>query len=143
MLDLLPSVVRKTKKRVGRGPASGKGKTSAKGHKGQNARSGGKRYAGFEGGQTRLMKRLPKFPGFASRQTPFQVVNLAKLEQFDNGTEVTFEILQQKGFIKDADKKVKILGDGSFTKKITVQCTAISASAKASIEKSGGKIQVQ
>lgn len=144
MQDMLPKVVHSQKKRVGRGAGSGKGKTSGRGHKGQNSRSGsGHRYAGFEGGQTRLTKRLPKFPGFKNPfKKHYQVVNLTKLEKLDDGTEVTVSLLRENGYISDTKGLIKILGDGQITKKLTINCHKVSKKAEEQITKAGGKIVI-
>lgn len=143
MLHQLPKVKYKTKKRVGRGMASGKGKTSTRGHNGQKSRSGKKMYAGFEGGQTRLMMRVPKLKGFNSpNKEMFQIVNIAKLEAFDDGTTITSQELADKGFIKEASKPVKILGNGKLTKKLTIKADRFSKSAIDQIQKAGGSYEV-
>ncbi len=132
---------RKEVKRLGRGPGSGTGKTSGKGHKGQNARSGGGVAIGFEGGQTPFFKRMPKrgFTNFTRRE--YAVVNIAALEKFDDGATVTPEILKEAGLVKKEYDGVKVLGNGTLTKKLTVKCDKVSASAKAAIEKAGGKVE--
>ena len=127
--------------RRGRGHGSGNGKTAGKGHKGQKARSGAPR-PGFEGGQMPLYRRLPK-RGFKNRNTKEIVdINLAALEVFDNGTEVTVETLLEKGIVKKAGDGVKILGNGELTKKLDVKVNAYSASAKEKIEALGGTAEV-
>ena len=120
--------------RVGRGAGSGNGKTAGKGHKGQKARSGGGVRPGFEGGQMPLQRRIPKrgFNNIFAKQ--FAIVNVSDLERFDNDTVVTEELLVQTG--------LKILGNGDLSKKLTVNATAFSASAKEKIEKAGGKAEV-
>ena len=133
---------RKTRKRLGRGMSSGLGKTSGRGHKGQYARSGHKHKAGFEGGQMRLVRRLPK-RGFKSMDPGVYVpVNVADLERFDNGTVVTPESLQASGLAKNAVEGIKILGTGALSKKLAVKAQAFSASAKAKIEAAGGTCEV-
>lgn len=133
---------RKTKKRLGRGTASGIGKTSGRGHKGQYARSGHKHKAGFEGGQMRLVRRLPK-RGFKSLDSDaFVPVNVADLDRFDNGAEVTPEQLAASGLAKGSHAGVKILGTGALSKKLTVKAQAFSASAKAKIEAAGGTCHI-
>mgnify|MGYP003542709088 CR=1 FL=1 len=119
--------------RRGRGHGSGNGKTAGKGHKGQKARSGAPRI-GFEGGQMPLYRRLPK-RGFIG-------INLSALEQFDNDAVVSVETLIEAGIVKNPRDGVKILGNGEFTKKLTVQANAFSASAKEKIEALGGKAEV-
>ena len=127
--------------RRGRGHGSGNGKTAGKGHKGQKARSGAPRI-GFEGGQMPLYRRLPK-RGFTNRNSlDIEDINLGALEAFDNDAEVTVEALLEKGIIKSAKDGVKILGNGTLTKKLSVKVNAYSESAKAKIEELGGKAEV-
>ena len=127
--------------RRGRGHGSGNGKTAGKGHKGQKARSGAPRI-GFEGGQMPLYRRLPK-RGFTNRNSlDIEAINLGALEAFDNDAEVTVEALLEKGIIKSAKDGVKILGNGTLTKKLNVKLNAYSESAKAKIEELGGKAEV-
>lgn len=127
--------------RRGRGHGSGNGKTAGKGHKGQKARSGAPR-AGFEGGQMPLYRRLPK-RGFKCRNSKEIVaINLSALEVFDNDTEVTVDTLLETGIVKNPRDGVKILGNGSLTKKLTVKVNAFSASAKEKIEAAGGTCEV-
>ncbi len=130
------------RKRVGRGIGSGTGKTSGKGHKGQNARSGGGVRPGFEGGQMPLYRRLPKrgFTNIFAKE--YVAVNVSELERFDNGTEVTAELLKESGVISKIKDGVKILGRGELTKKLTVKVSKFSASAQEKIEKAGGKAEV-
>lgn len=129
-------------KRVGRGHGSGWGKTSGKGHKGQNARSGGGVRPGFEGGQTTLARRIPK-RGFNNIfATEYAIVNVADLERFVDGTVVDTELLKAAGLVKKELDGVKILGNGELTKNLTVKAAAFSASAKEKIEKAGGKAEV-
>nr|MDH3162245.1 50S ribosomal protein L15 [Bacillus licheniformis] len=133
---------RKTRNRVGRGIGSGNGKTAGKGHKGQNARSGGGVRPGFEGGQMPLFQRLPK-RGFTNiNRKEFAVVNLDKLNSFAEGTEVTPELLLETGVISKFKSGVKILGDGKLEKKLTVKANKFSASAKQAIEVAGGTAEV-
>ena len=128
--------------RKGRGAGSGNGKTAGRGHKGQWARSGGGVRPGFEGGQMPLARRLPK-RGFNNIfGTTYAPVNVSALERFDNGTEVTTELLLETGIISKALDGVKILGSGELTKNLTVKAAAFSASAKEKIEKAGGKAEV-
>ena len=132
----------KTRKRVGRGPGSGLGKTSGRGQKGQNARSGGGVAIGFEGGQTPLYKRIPK-RGFNNiNRVEHAIVNLSSLNVFEEGTVVTIEMLLEKRIINKTLDGVKILGQGELEKKLTVQANAFSKSAIESIEKLGGKAEV-
>ncbi|WP_323611363.1 50S ribosomal protein L15 [Erysipelothrix enhydrae] len=133
---------RQDRKRLGRGQGSGTGKTSGKGHKGQNARSGGGVALGFEGGQTPLFKRIPK-RGFKNvNRVDYAVVNLSSLNVFEDGTEVTIEALLEKGIIKKTLDGVKILGQGELEKELVVKANAFSKSAVESIEKLGGKAEV-
>ena len=127
--------------RKGRGHGSGNGKTAGKGSKGQKARSGAPR-VGFEGGQMPLYRRIPK-RGFTNRNTKEIVgINVAALEVFDNGAEVSVETLIEKGIVKNPKDGVKILGNGELTKKLTVQANAFSETAKTKIEALGGKAEV-
>ena len=129
-------------KRGGRGHGSGWGKTAAKGHKGQNARSGGGVRPGFEGGQTRLARRIPK-RGFNNIfATEYTAINVSDLEKFVDGTTVDAELLKAAGVIKKENDGVKVLGNGELTKKLTVKAAAFSASAKEKIEKAGGEAEV-
>jgi large subunit ribosomal protein L15 len=128
--------------RKGRGPGSGNGKTAGKGHKGQNARSGGGVRPGFEGGQLPLYRRLPK-RGFYNRfGTTYVVVNLSALNVFDDNTVVDETALLEVGIISHVLDGVKVLGRGEITKKLTVMAAAFSESAKAKIEAAGGKTEV-
>ena len=134
---------RKSRKRVGRGPASGTGKTAGRGMNGQKSRAGGGKGAGFEGGQTQLAMRLPKLPGFVNHnRVEYAPVNVARLEAlFADGETVDGESLMAKGVIKHDYIPVKVLGDGEITKKLTVKVDKVSASAKAKIEAAGGKVE--
>lgn len=133
----------KTRKRVGRGTGSGLGKTSGKGHKGQNARSGGGVRPGFEGGQLPLFRRLPK-RGFTNAmfKTTYAVLNLDDLNKFEENTEITPELLKEMGILKNQLNGVKILGNGTLEKKLTVKANQFSKKAKEEIEKLGGKAEV-
>ena len=138
----VPAGATHKKKIVGRGSSSGWGKTSGKGHKGQQARSGGKVYAGFEGGQMPLYRRVAK-KGFSNYpfKKEFYVVNLAMLEiKYSDGETVNKESLMQKGLLRKGSLYVKVLGTGDITKKLMVDVDKISASAKEKIEKAGGTI---
>ena len=133
---------RKARKRIGRGIGSGTGKTSGKGHEGQNARSGGGVRLGFEGGQIPLFQRLPK-RGFTNiNRKEYAIVNLDVLNRFDEGTEVTPELLIETGIVSNEKSGIKILGNGILEKKITVKAHKFSASAKEAIEKAGGQAEV-
>ena len=131
------------RKRIGRGPGSGIGKTSGKGHKGQNARSGGGVRPGFEGGQLPLYRRLSKrgFNNYNFRIN-YATVNVGDLERFAEGTEVTKELLIETGLVKKELDGIKILGNGDLTKKLTVKANKFSSSAKAKIENVGGTTEV-
>ena len=128
--------------RVGRGPGSGNGKTASKGHKGQNARSGGGVRPGFEGGQLPLYRKLPK-RGFHNKfATVYAIVNVKALEDnFQNGDVVTLEALLAKKIIRKSYDGLKVLGDGELTKKLTVQATVFSAAAKEKITAVGGQAE--
>lgn len=141
--DLAPAAGAKSaRKRVGRGIGSGLGKTSARGHKGQKARSGGGKGPAFEGGQTPLQRRLPK-RGFKNfNRKIWAEVNLERLNCFNDGTEVTPELLAEKGLIKGVYDGVKVLGRGELEKKLVVKAHAFSGSATAKIEAAGGKAEV-
>ena len=133
----------KTSKRLGRGTGSGLGKTSGKGHKGQNARSGGGVRPGFEGGQLPLFRRLPK-RGFTNAQfkTTYAVINLSDLNKFEDGAVVTPELLKEMGLLKNQLDGVKVLGNGTLEKKLTVKAHSFSEKAYKEIEKLGGKAEV-
>jgi len=134
----------KNRKRVGRGNSSGHGTTSGRGQKGQGSRSGGTKGAGFEGGQTPLAMRLPKLPGFRNpRRIEYTAVNVERLERkFEDGAVVNAQALLEKGILSKCEYGVKILGNGTITKKLTVQASAFSASAKEKIVAAGGKYEV-
>ncbi|WP_410985431.1 50S ribosomal protein L15 [Bacillus cereus] len=133
---------RKVRNRVGRGIGSGNGKTAGKGHKGQNARSGGGVRLGFEGGQTPLFRRLPK-RGFTNiNRKEFTIVNLSTLNRFEDGTEVTPELLLETGVISKLNDGVKVLASGAVEKKLTVKAHKFSSSAKEAIEAAGGTVEV-
>lgn len=132
---------RKPRKRIGRGPGSGTGKTSGGGHKGDKARGNTK--PGFEGGQTPLHRRLPQRRGFtAIDKTVYAVVNLSALERFDNDAVVTIETLVDTGLVGSVKDGVKILGNGELTKKLTVRATQFSKSAEEKITALGGTIEI-
>ncbi len=127
--------------RRGRGHGSGNGKTAGKGHKGQKARSGAPRI-GFEGGQMPLYRRLPK-RGFTNRNSlEIEAINIEALERFENDTVVTIDMMIEAGIVKSVKDGVKVLGNGTLTKKLTVQANAFSEGAKAKIEELGGKAEV-
>ena len=133
---------RKPRKRVGRGSGSGMGKTSTRGHKGQNARKGHKGKLGFEGGQMPLVRRLPK-RGFKNpTRVEYFAVNVCDLERFENGTEVTLDLLRANGLFASKYDGVKLLANGELTKKLTVKVNGVSASAKAKVEAVGGNVEI-
>ncbi len=133
---------RKSRKRVGRGTSSGMGKTSSRGQKGQGARSGGGKKPGFEGGQTPLFMRLPK-RGFTNfNRTEYAIVNLEQLNIFEAGSEVTPATLKEAGIIKKELDGIKVLGNGTLEKAITVKAHKFSKSAIVAIEAAGGKTEV-
>lgn len=133
---------RKTRKRVGRGTSSGTGKTAGRGQKGQGARSGGGKKPGFEGGQTPLFMRLPK-RGFTNfNKLEYAIVNLDHLNTFEAGTVVCPKALKEAGLIKKELDGVKVLGNGTLEKAITVKAHKFSKSALAAIEAAGGKTEV-
>ena len=132
---------RHAKKRLGRGPGSGHGKTAGRGEKGQKSRSGYSGKRGFEGGQMPLHRRLPK-RGFTNIfKKDYAVVNISDLERFDNGASVDETMLRQAGLVKGQHDGVKVLGDGELSKKLTVSATKFSASARKQIEAAGGTCQ--
>jgi large subunit ribosomal protein L15 len=134
---------KRPRKRIGRGEASGQGKTSGRGHKGQMSRSGGKNRIGFEGGQMPLVRRLPK-RGFsnAAHRISYLPVNVTALNQFKDATEVTLEDLKKAGLTNGTTDRIKILGQGELNRKLTVNAHSFSESAKAKIEGKGGECRV-
>ena len=132
-----------SKKRLGRGTSSGTGKTSGKGHKGQNARSGGGVRIGFEGGQTPLFRRIAK-RGFSNAmfKTEYAVINLSDLNKFEDGAVITPELLKEMRILKNQLDGVKVLGQGKLEKKLTVRANKFSNVAKREIEAKGGKAEV-
>jgi large subunit ribosomal protein L15 len=132
----------KRRKRIGRGPGSGHGKTSTRGHKGQKARSGAKRRAWFEGGQMPIQRRVPK-RGFTNIfKKEYQIVNLASLSRCGDQEVISPSVMRNLGLLKKSDLPVKILGDGELSGSITVQASAFSKKAKEKIEALGGKTEV-
>ncbi|MBR2461325.1 MAG: 50S ribosomal protein L15 [Clostridia bacterium] len=128
--------------RKGRGTGSGNGKTAGKGHKGQNARSGGGVRPGFEGGQNPLYRRLPK-RGFHNRfSTRYAIINVETLNKFEDGAVVDINTLLAEGIIRKEYSGLKVLGDGEISKKLTVKAAVFSATAKEKIEAAGGKAEV-
>lgn len=137
-----PEGANKKKRIVGRGSSSGRGTTAGRGHKGQQSRSGGKVYVGFEGGQMPLYRRIAKrgFSNYPFRKE-FSVFNLCDIEvRYENGETVNKESLVLKGLLKNVSSLVKVLGNGDITKKLTVDVDKVSASAKEKIEKAGGTV---
>lgn len=133
---------KKSRKRVGRGSGSGHGKTSCRGHKGQNARAGGGVRRGFEGGQMPLQRRLPKRGFHNLFKKEYALVNLSALNDFDEGATITPEELAQRGMIKKALKGVKILGDGDLSKSLIVKAHKFSKTAVEKIRTAGGEVEV-
>lgn len=146
-ITTIPSVpgARKRRKRVGRGIGSGHGKTATRGQKGQRSRTGSRKRPGFEGGRTPLIRRLPK-RGFKRKERgqtpPPQLVNVDQLNRFADGTRVTPQSLKAAGVIRSAKRWIKLLGDGSVTKRVAVAVHAVSESAKAKVEKAGGSVEL-
>ena len=141
--ELSPAAGSNTKAyRKGRGAGSGNGKTAGRGHKGQWARSGGGVRVGFEGGQMPLARRLPKRGFHNIFAKPLEAINVSVLDKFEDGVVVDAKALLEKGILSKCEYGVKILGNGSITKKLTVQASAFSASAKEKIEAAGGKVEV-
>jgi len=129
-------------KRKGRGCGTGNGKTAGRGHKGQKARSGGKIRVGFEGGQMPLARRIPKRGFHNIHARPLTEVNVAVLNKFEDGAVVDAAALIEKGILDNCKYGVKVIANGSLTKKLTVKAAAFSESAKAKIEEAGGKAEV-
>lgn len=129
-------------KRLGRGVGSGLGKTSGKGHKGSKARSGGGKAQGFEGGQMKLVRRIPKrgFTNIYAKE--YATINLSALEAFEDGAVVDAQVLKNAGIVKNAKDGIKVLGNGELTKKLTVKAAKFSKSAAEKIEGNGGKAEV-
>ena len=141
--ELRPAVgANRKRKRVGRGDGSGHGKTSGRGHKGQGARSGGNVQPGFEGGQMPLQRRLPKRGFHNPFRTPMAVVNVAQLEGLAAGSDVTPETLAEQGLVNGKNSQVKILGEGSLSKALTVRAHGFSAKAKEKIAAAGGTAEL-
>ncbi|RKY30520.1 MAG: 50S ribosomal protein L15 [Candidatus Omnitrophota bacterium] len=139
---IAPKGARKRRKIVGRGPGSGHGKTSTRGHKGQRSRSGRDFYLGFEGGQSPLIRRIPK-RGFTNRfKKEYQIVNLSDFNKIKDTTTINPELLENNGLIKSKNKMVKILGDGEVTAALSVSAHAFSRKAENKIKNAGGKIEV-
>ncbi|HEX3010929.1 MAG TPA: 50S ribosomal protein L15 [Syntrophomonadaceae bacterium] len=137
-----PAGSNKNRKRVGRGIGSGHGKTSTRGHKGQKARSGGGVRPGFEGGQMPLQRRIPK-RGFTNIfRKEYVIINVKDLNRFEDGTEVTPEVLMEAGLIKSLKDEVKILGDGELEKKLVLKVHKVSQQAQEKVAARGGKVEV-
>ena len=132
----------KKSKRIGRGPGSGHGKTSGKGHKGKGSRSGGNTPPGYEGGQMPLSRRLPKFGFHNPFREEFSIVNIGSLERFEGGSIIDSDMLIKVGLVKNNKKKIKILADGTLTKSLTVKAQAFSKQAQEKITASGGTVEV-
>ncbi len=140
--DLTPAVgSRKNRKKVGRGPGSGMGKTSARGHKGLKARSGGSVRPGFEGGQMPIYRRLPKRGFYNIFKTNNAVLNVTDLDRLEDGSTVDLEALRQAGLVKGRVDGVKILGMGETTKKLSLKNILVSKTAREKIETAGGSIE--
>ncbi|NVN97600.1 50S ribosomal protein L15, partial [Candidatus Nomurabacteria bacterium] len=131
----------KNRKRIGRGPGSGHGKTATKGHKGQKARSGGSIKAGFEGGQMPLQRRLPKRGFTPLSRIDYSIVNLDQLDSFESGTEINSVMLESVGLIKSSCSSVKVLGNGDLTKSLKITASKFSQSAKDKIVAAGGTFE--
>ena len=144
MLNQLKPVdgARHSKKRLGRGIGSGLGKTSGRGTKGQNSRSGGGVRPGFEGGQLPLFQRLPKRGFHNHNRVEYLIVNVEQLNVFENDSVVDAQALVEAGLIKEAIMGIKVLGNGELTKKLTVKANKFSESAKKAIEAAGGSVEV-
>lgn len=141
--DLRPAPgANKKRKRVGRGDGSGHGKTSGRGHKGQGARSGGNTKPGFEGGQMPLQRRLPKRGFHNPFREEMSVVNLGQIDALTAASEITPEVLIRHRCVSGKNRKIKILGDGSLSKPLTIRAHGFSAKAKEKIEAAGGKAEL-
>lgn len=141
--ELKPSVPKKARKRIGRGESSGLGKTAGKGSNGQNSRAGGGVEPYFEGGQMPIYRRTPK-RGFSNAvfRKDYAIINLCDLNRFEEGTEVTPELLVAAGVIKKVLAGIKVLGNGELDRKVSVKAHKVSASAKAAIEAKGGSVEI-
>jgi large subunit ribosomal protein L15 len=137
-----PAGSRKKRKRVGRGPGSGHGKTACKGNKGQNARSGGGVKPGFEGGQMPLQRRLPK-RGFKNPfRVIYQVINVGDLDRFSAGTVIEKSDLEKVGLVRNAMGPVKLLGEGDVAQSFTVRVNRVSHSARSKVQAAGGTVEI-
>jgi len=137
----VPAGAHKKRKYLGRGSSSGHGKTSTRGSKGQTSRAGRDFYTGFEGGQTPMIRRFPKRGFFNVTRKEYQIVNLSSLAKL-KAQEITPQVLEDEGIIKDKDKPVKILGQGALTSGLTVKAHAFSKKANSLISKAGGKVEI-
>ena len=137
-----PKGSRKARKRVGRGPGSGTGKTAGRGQKGQKARAASKKKPGFEGGQMPLQRRLPKRGFTPMNRNDYAIVNVSTLNAFEAGTEVTPELLAESGMIRKASDKVKILGNGDLSESVNLKGHKISQSAADKVNAAGGSFEV-
>lgn len=144
LCDIKPNISSlKKRKRVGRGNSSGHGTTSGRGSKGQKSRSGAKIRPGFEGGQMPMSRRIPHLRGFKNtRKKEFNIINISKLDKFNDGDVINFELLASKGLIMKESSPLKILGNGSISKKITVKADYFSTSAIKKIQDAGGTAEV-
>ncbi len=133
---------RPSRKRKGQGIATGNGKTAGRGHKGQKSRTGGKVARGFEGGQMPLIRRVPKRGFTPLKDNDFQVVNLGRLDVFDDGATVDAAALYEAGLVRSAVDRIKLLGNGELAKKLTVSVTAASAQAAAKVKAAGGTLKL-
>jgi len=140
-LKIPKKLTTKSTKRLGRGPATGQGCTSGRGHKGQRSRSGGGVRRGFEGGQMPLIRRVPKRGFYNLFRTDYEIVNLSDIANRNLEGEITPEVLKTAGLIKNSSMKVKILGMGEITKVLNVKAHAFSKSAREKIEKVGGSVE--
>ena len=141
--ELMPSVPRKARKRVGRGESSGLGKTAGKGSNGQKSRAGGGTKPGFEGGQMPIIRRTPK-RGFSNYpfKKEYAIINLDVLNRFEEGTVVTPELLLETGLVSKMLDGLKVLGNGNLEKKISVEAHKVSKSAQKAIEEKGGSVEI-
>jgi large subunit ribosomal protein L15 len=141
--DLSPAKgARKRRKRVGRGPGSGHGKTSCRGHKGQKSRSGASIRPGFEGGQMPLQRRLPK-RGFTNLfKAEYDLINVGDLDRLDSGSSLDIDSLRNAGLIKGAKKRIKLLGGGEISRPFEIKVHKVSKSAREKIEAAGGKVEL-
>jgi large subunit ribosomal protein L15 len=137
---IAPLNSRHRKKRVGRGQASGRGKTAGRGGKGQKARTGNMHFEGFEGGQSPLQRRLPKFGFFSANRVGYAIVNVEQLERFAPETVVDEKLLRKHGLVKGHDLRIKILGNGNLSKKLMVHAHKFSEKARSAIQQAGGSI---